>query len=153
VDHASEALCEWLVSSLVFLFLSYFPSQLQHSKRLLTLRRCTPATILSALSGGQTLNDVTISGTARRSQAPTTDPAPLRWKALTTGEARMDLSFPSGLRNEVVGLSNKCLAELGAVRRARSSRLQPQSNDRLVLVLSAFTVLQLRWKVRKKEKH
>jgi hypothetical protein len=65
---------------------------------------------LTALGGGQALADVTLSGTARRIAGSDDESGTTALKALTTGEARMDLSFPSGSRSEIVGFSNKCPA-------------------------------------------
>lgn len=55
----------------------------------------------TALSGGQTLSDVTLSGTARRIAGSDDETGTAILKALATGEARMDLTLPSGARSEV----------------------------------------------------
>jgi|HubBroStandDraft_6_1064221.scaffolds.fasta_scaffold05637_2 hypothetical protein len=65
---------------------------------------------LAALTGGHPLTDVTLSGTARRIAGSDDESGTNVAKALATGEARMDLSFPSGSRSEVVAVSNKCPA-------------------------------------------
>jgi hypothetical protein len=64
----------------------------------------------AALSGGQSLTDVTLTGTARRIAGSDDESGTSALEALATGEARMDLSFASGSRSEVVGFSNKCPA-------------------------------------------
>jgi hypothetical protein len=63
---------------------------------------------LSALAGGQTLTDVTLSGTARRIAGSDDESGTVTAKALVTGEARIDLSLPSGTRSELRSLSNNC---------------------------------------------
>ena len=67
---------------------------------------------LAALSGGQPIIDVTLSGNARRIAGSNDESGTVVSKALTTGEARVDLSLPSGSRSEVVAFSNtnKCPA-------------------------------------------
>ncbi len=55
----------------------------------------------AALTGGVTLTDVTLSGTARRIVGSDDESGTAVLKALATGESRMDLSFPSGPRGEV----------------------------------------------------
>jgi hypothetical protein len=65
---------------------------------------------LAALSNGHAITDVTLSGTARRIAGSDDESGSSAAKALATGEARVDLSFASGSRSEVVGTSNKCLA-------------------------------------------
>jgi hypothetical protein len=65
---------------------------------------------LAALTGNSSVSDVTLSGPARRIVGSDDESGNSALKALVTGEARMDLSFASGPRNEVVSLSNKCLA-------------------------------------------
>lgn len=64
----------------------------------------------AALVRNVALSDVTLTGTARRIAGSDDESGSVAMRALATGEARMDLSFPSGSRNEVVGPSNKCLA-------------------------------------------
>src|ERR1700693_2355891 len=58
------------------------------------------------LTGNVTLSDVTLVGTARRIAGSDDESGTSVAKALATGEARMDLSFASGSRSEVVGTSN-----------------------------------------------
>lgn len=56
---------------------------------------------LIALGGSQTLNDVTLSGTARRIAGSDDESGTVAVKALATGPIRLDFSFPSGPRSEV----------------------------------------------------
>jgi hypothetical protein len=60
--------------------------------------------------GRAALSDVTLTGTARRIAGSDNESGTTTLKALTTGEARMDLSLPAGSRSEVVSFSNKCPA-------------------------------------------
>jgi hypothetical protein len=60
---------------------------------------------LSALAGGQTLNDVTLSGTARRIAGSDDETGTAVLKALASGPSRVDLTLPSGQRSEVCNLS------------------------------------------------
>ncbi|HTF25133.1 MAG TPA: hypothetical protein VK937_14645, partial [Candidatus Limnocylindria bacterium] len=55
----------------------------------------------AALSGGQTLTDVTLSGIARRIAGSDDESGTAVLKALVTGESSVDFSFPSGPRSEV----------------------------------------------------
>ena len=60
---------------------------------------------LNAL-GGQTLSDVTLSGTARRIAGSDDESGSATLKALTTGETRIDLVFASGTYTEVRAFPN-----------------------------------------------
>jgi hypothetical protein len=60
---------------------------------------------LSALAGGQTLTDVTLSGTARRISGSDDDTGTAVFKALASGAGRIDLSLSSGQRTEISNLS------------------------------------------------
>ena len=60
---------------------------------------------LSALSGGQALTDVTLTGTARRIAGSDDDTGTAIFKALASGSGRTDLSLSSGQRSEVCDLS------------------------------------------------
>src|SRR5437016_13751633 len=60
---------------------------------------------LSALAGGQTLTDVTLSGAARRIAGSDDDTGTAVLKALAAGAGRTDLSLPSGQRSEIQNLS------------------------------------------------
>jgi type II secretory pathway pseudopilin PulG len=64
----------------------------------------------AALVHNVALSDVTLTGTAHRIAGSDDESGTTALKALTTGEARMDLSFPSGSRSEVVGVLNECPA-------------------------------------------
>ena len=56
---------------------------------------------LSALGGSASLTDVTLSGTARRIAGSADESGTVVFKALATGESRLDLVLPSGRRSEV----------------------------------------------------
>jgi hypothetical protein len=60
---------------------------------------------LVALSGGNPLSDVTLSGTARRIAGSDDDTGTAVLKAVATGASRTDLSLSSGQRTEVCDLS------------------------------------------------
>jgi hypothetical protein len=60
---------------------------------------------LAALTGGQPLTDVTLSGTARRIAGSDDESGTAVLKALASGDARIDLSLSSGQRSEVENLS------------------------------------------------
>src|SRR5712691_11329693 len=55
---------------------------------------------LGVLAGTTSLADVTLTGTARRIAGSDDETGTAVLKALATGEARMDFSFPSGQRSE-----------------------------------------------------
>ena len=56
---------------------------------------------LATLTGGQSITDITLSGTARRIAGSDDESGTAVLKALATGESRIDLVFPSGVRTEV----------------------------------------------------
>jgi hypothetical protein len=60
---------------------------------------------LTALTGGHTLTDVTLSGTAERIAGSDDETGTVTVKALAAGAARLDLNLSSGLRNEIVNIS------------------------------------------------
>jgi len=60
---------------------------------------------LSALSGGQSVTDVTLSGTARRIAGSDDDTGTAVFKALASGASRTDLSLSSGQHSEACDLS------------------------------------------------
>ena len=60
---------------------------------------------LAALTGSQSVSDVTLSGTARRIAGSTDETGTVTVKALAAGAARMDLNLSSGLRSEVINIS------------------------------------------------
>ncbi len=64
---------------------------------------------LAALAPQVPITDVTLSGTARRIAGSDDESGTAVLKALGTGPARVDLSFASGPRGEVVGTGDKCL--------------------------------------------
>jgi len=55
----------------------------------------------AALSGGQAISDVTLTGTARRVAGSDDETGTATLKALATGAGRLDHTFPSGQRGEV----------------------------------------------------
>ena len=59
----------------------------------------------AALSGGQSLTNVTLSGTARRIAGSDDDTGTAVFKALASGASRVDLSLSSGQRTEIHDLS------------------------------------------------
>jgi hypothetical protein len=62
---------------------------------------------LGALAGATSIADVTLSGTARRIAGSDDETGTVVLKAMSTGEARADFSFPSGPRSEVYANSEK----------------------------------------------
>ena len=56
---------------------------------------------LAALGGGGALTDVTLSGTVRRIAGSAVESGTVVFKALATGESRVELVLPSGNRSEV----------------------------------------------------
>lgn len=55
-------------------------------------------------SGGGQISDVTLTGTARRIAGSTDESGQIEFKALASGEARLDLTFPSGKTSEVYAI-------------------------------------------------
>ena len=90
------------VSLAFFLSLSLAAQQTATSspQALLLLQRSA-----AALSGGQTLTDVTLSGTAHRIAGSDDDTGTAVLKALASGASRMDLTLSSGQRSEIRTLS------------------------------------------------
>ncbi len=97
------------VSLAFFLSLSLAAQQTATSgpQALLLLQRSA-----TALSGGQTLTDVTLSGTARRVAGSDDDTGTALFKAIALGAGRTDLSLSSGQRSEVQNLTST--APIGA---------------------------------------
>ena len=60
---------------------------------------------LAALAGGQSISDVTLSGSARRIAGSDDDFGTATLRALATGAARSDLNLSSGVRKEVCDLT------------------------------------------------
>jgi hypothetical protein len=56
---------------------------------------------LAALTGGQSINDITLSGTARRIAGSDDETGSVTMKVLMTRGGRIDFSFPSGLRSDI----------------------------------------------------
>jgi hypothetical protein len=61
---------------------------------------------LAALVGTATINDVTLAGTVRRIAGSDDETGTLTLKALVSGDARMDSTFPSGLLSEIRATSD-----------------------------------------------
>jgi len=59
---------------------------------------------VTVAGGGGEIRDVTLAGTARRIAGSTDETGQVELKALASGEARLDLTFPSGKTSEVVAL-------------------------------------------------
>lgn len=55
---------------------------------------------LAALTGGQSITDITLSGTARRIAGSDDETGSTALKALSPGFARVDLNLPSGSQHE-----------------------------------------------------
>jgi hypothetical protein len=64
------------------------------------------ANSLAALTGGATITDVTITGTATRVAGSDVGSGPVTLKALGTGESRLDLNLSNGARSEARNLTN-----------------------------------------------
>jgi hypothetical protein len=60
---------------------------------------------LTALTGGHTLTDVTLSGTAERIAGSDDETGTVTVKALAAGAARIELNLSSGLRSETMNIS------------------------------------------------
>jgi hypothetical protein len=60
-----------------------------------------------AIAGSTSVADVTLTGTARRIAGSDDETGTVVLKALSTGEARADFSFPSSPRSEVYANSDK----------------------------------------------
>lgn len=98
-----------LLSFLTALILS-FPSSLPSQQPASSPPASTQATTLltqslSALTGRATLNDVTLSGTARRIAGSDDESGTAVLKALASGAGRSDLSLSGGQRSEVKNLA------------------------------------------------
>jgi len=57
---------------------------------------------LGALTKGMAINDVTLTGSARRVAGSTDETGTATLQALTTGETRVGWSFPSGVQTEIL---------------------------------------------------
>jgi hypothetical protein len=60
---------------------------------------------LAALTGGQTIMDVALSGSARRIVGSDDEAGAATLKALASGAGRIDLSLPSGSRSEIANVT------------------------------------------------
>jgi hypothetical protein len=69
----------------------------------------------AALSGGQTLTDVTLSGTARRIAGSDDESGTGVFKGMASGAGRTDLTLSSGQRSEIQNLTLTAPLELGPV--------------------------------------
>lgn len=81
-------------------------SPTQSSPQALTLLQQS----LAGLTGGKPITDVMLSGTAHRIVGSDDESGTGVLEALASGQARLDLSLPSGSRSEVVTLGNQCQA-------------------------------------------
>ena len=63
---------------------------------------------LAALQGNTSLNDVTLSGTARRIAGSDDETGTATFKGLAVTSSRVDLSLPSGARSEIRTVSKNC---------------------------------------------
>jgi len=93
-----------LVAVLVFVSLANLASAQQASTQTTASNPQALAFLqksLAALTGGQSLTDVTLSGTARRIAGSDNDTGPAVFKALAPGASRIDLSLSSGPRWEL----------------------------------------------------
>ncbi len=70
---------------------------------------------LAALTGGQSVTDVTLTGTARRIAGSDDESGSATLKALASGAARADLSLSSGSRSEIENLNVVAGLQTGAV--------------------------------------
>ncbi len=88
------------ISFLLSLSLAAQQTVTTSSQALLYLQRS-----LTALSGSQTLNDVTLSGTARRIAGPEDETGTGVFRAIASGAGRTDIALSSGQRSEVQNLT------------------------------------------------
>lgn len=87
--------------SIAFLLVSRSPQTANTSPQALLFLQKS----LSALSGGQTLTDVTLTGSARRIAGSDDETGTAVLKALASGASRVELSLPSGKRSEILHTS------------------------------------------------
>ncbi len=59
----------------------------------------------TALAGGKSITDITLTGTARRIAGSDDESGPAVFKALASGSNRLDLSLPGGPRSEIRSVS------------------------------------------------
>jgi len=90
---------------------------------------------LGALAGTTSLADVTLTGTARRIAGSDDETGTAVLKALSTGDARMDFSFPSGQRSEARTNSNNVPAGTWT---GPDGKAHPQSQHNLMTDSSWF---------------
>jgi hypothetical protein len=60
---------------------------------------------LAALTGGQSISDITLTGTARRIAGSDDESGTATLKAIASGASRVDLTLPSGPRSEILNAS------------------------------------------------
>src|SRR6266567_2590459 len=90
---------------------------------------------LKALSGGQTLTDVTLSGTARRIAGSDDESGSVVLTATASGSSKLALSFASGNRSEVrTNSSSGPAGSWSGPDGAAHPIFVPQSHDRLRLI-------------------
>jgi hypothetical protein len=120
---------------LLCLFLLPFPIRAQQT----TVTPPQPSAVLlqayRAMVGAASVGDVTLTGTARRIAGSDDETGTAVLKALATGEARMDFSFPSGQRSEVRMSSNNVP---GGTWTGPDGKAHPQSQHNLMTDSSWF---------------
>jgi hypothetical protein len=84
---------------------------------------------LALLTGNTSIADVTLTGTAQRIAGSDDETGTSVLKALATGEARMDFTFPSGQRSEVRTISNSIRAGTWT---GPDGKLHPQTEHNLI---------------------
>src|SRR5713101_6817146 len=90
---------------------------------------------LDVLAGATSIADVTLTGTARRIAGSDDETGTAVLKALATGEARMDFTFPSGQRSEARTNSNNVPAGTWT---GPDGKAHPQSQHNLMTDSSWF---------------
>jgi hypothetical protein len=110
-NHVLRGRYEFCSIRLVILFISSADSHLgtanRHNRHNKTAGAVLLQRALGVLAGTAPLADVTLTGTARRVAGSDDETGTAVLKALATGEARMDFSFPSGQRSEVYANSDQ----------------------------------------------
>jgi hypothetical protein len=82
------------------------PSSAQQSAAPAPQATAILATAASALVGRQTVQDITLTGTARRIAGSDDESGTVVLKAMADGHSRMDLNLPSGIRSEIHSLDS-----------------------------------------------
>jgi hypothetical protein len=92
----------FLTSSLAAQQATTSTSTTQSSTQALTLLQQS----LTALTGNQSITDMTLYGTARRIAGSDDETGNVTFKGLSTGPTRLDFSYPSGLQSEIRTVGN-----------------------------------------------